>query len=70
MSPVFRMPSSDAVSRRCIVKKDGCNLLNKCDECKKEIKDLVEIDEMFIDYFKQVEYLKKRELAKQEKNVS
>jgi len=51
---------SDAVSRECIASTEGCTLINKCDECKKEIKDLIEIDDMFIDYFKQLEYLKKR----------
>jgi hypothetical protein len=49
---------SDAVSRRCIVNTDGCTLINKCEECKKEIAKLIEVDEMFIDYFKQLEYLK------------
>jgi hypothetical protein len=54
------MPSTDAVSRKCIVNKEGCTVIDKCDECKKEIKDLIEVDEMFVDYFKQLEYLKKR----------
>lgn len=54
------MPSSDAVSRKCIVDKEGCTVIEKCDECKKSIKELIEVDEMFVDYFKQLEYLKKR----------
>ena len=49
--------STDAVARECIIKKEGCNLINKCEECKKEIKKLTEIDEMFVDYFKQLEYI-------------
>jgi len=51
--------TTDAVARRCIVNAEGCTLVNKCDECKKEIKSLIEIDEMYVDYFKQLEYLKK-----------
>jgi len=52
---IYRM--SDAVARECVVKTDGCNLINKCEECKKEIKKLIEMDEMFVDYFKRLEYL-------------
>jgi len=55
---------SDAVARECVVKKEGCTLINKCDECKIAIKKLVEEDEMFADYFKQLEYLKKRSVEK------
>jgi hypothetical protein len=51
---------SDAVARECVVKKEGCNLINKCEECKIAIKKLVEADDMFIDYFKQLEYLKNK----------
>lgn len=58
------MPQLDAVARECIVKKEGCNLMNKCDECKKEIEKLIEMDDMFIDYFKQLEYLKNKSEAK------
>ena len=56
--------STDAVARVCVVNTDGCNLLNKCPDCKVEIKKLVEIDEMFIDYFKQLEFLKKKSETK------
>ena len=55
---------SDAVARVCVVKKEGCTLINKCDECKKEVKKLIEADEMFADYFAQLEYLKKRSVEK------
>ena len=55
---------SDAVARVCVVKKEGCNLINKCDECKKAIKELIEADDMFIDYFKQLEFLKKKSKTK------
>lgn len=53
---------SDAVSRECIalIQNKTCNLLNKCDECKIEVNNLIEIDEMYIEYFKQLEYLLKR----------
>ena len=51
---------SDAVARGCIVNDKQCNLIYKCEECKSEIANLILIDEMFIDYFKQLEYLKKR----------
>ena len=54
------MISSDAVARGCIADISGCNLIYKCDECKKEIKNLVEVDEMFVDYFKQLEFLLKK----------
>ncbi len=42
----------------------GCTLINKCDECKKEIEKLIEIDEMYVDYFKQLEYLKTKSMKK------
>lgn len=58
------MPQPDAVARGCVVNKEGCNLINKCDDCKKEIKKLIEADEMFADYFAQLEYLKKKSEAK------
>lgn len=51
---------SDAVARGCIVKAEGCTLIFKCEECKSEIANLILLDEMFADYFKQLEYLKKR----------
>ena len=51
---------SDAVTRGCIVNDKECNLIYKCDECKSEIANLILLDEMFIDYFKQLEYLKQR----------
>jgi hypothetical protein len=54
----------DTVAKECVVKKEGCNLINKCDDCKKEVKKLIEDDEMFADYFKQLEYLKKRSVEK------
>ncbi len=52
--------NSDAVARVCIAKTTGCTLINKCEECKEEIAKLIFIDEMFVDYFKQLEYLKKK----------
>ena len=59
------MPLSvDAVAKECVVKKEGCNLINKCEECKKEVKKLVEADDMFADYFKQLEYLKNKSETK------
>jgi hypothetical protein len=58
--------STDAVARMCIVDDKKCNLIDKCDECKKEIKKLIEIDEMYADYFKQLEYLKKKSGTKLE----
>lgn len=51
---------TDAVARRCIVNVDGCTLTNKCEECKKEIIKLIEIDDMFADYFAQLNYLRQR----------
>jgi hypothetical protein len=51
------MPQPDTVARECVVKTDGCNLINKCDECKKAIKELIQTDDMFVDYFKQLEYI-------------
>jgi hypothetical protein len=56
--------STDAVARMCIVDDKKCNLIDKCDECKKEIKKLIEIDEMYADYFAQLAYLKKRSVEK------
>jgi hypothetical protein len=60
---------TDAVARGCIVNADGCTLINKCEECKKEIEKLIEIDEIYVDYFKQLEYLKlaKKNLADKKK---
>lgn len=55
---------SDAVARVCVVKKEGCTLINKCDECKKEVKKLIEADDMFAGYFAQLEYLKKKSETK------
>ena len=51
---------SDAVARGCIVSNKDCNLIYKCEECKSEIANLILLDEMFVDYFKQLEYLKQR----------
>jgi hypothetical protein len=52
--------ATDAVARQCIADTNGCTLINKCEECKKEIKKLIEMDEMYADYFKQLEYLKNK----------
>jgi hypothetical protein len=52
--------TTDAVSRMCIANTKDCNVIYKCEECKKEINDLIQIDNMFVDYFKQLEYLKSR----------
>jgi hypothetical protein len=54
------MPVTDAVARGCIVDMSGCTLINKCEECKKEIIKLIELDDMFADYFAQLYYLKNR----------
>jgi hypothetical protein len=51
---------SDAVARGCIVDMSGCTLIEKCSECKVEIVKLIELDDMFADYFAQLSYLKKR----------
>ena len=51
---------TDAVARGCIVNTKGCTLTHKCSECKEEIAKLIFIDDMFADYFKQLEYLKKK----------
>lgn len=60
MSGYLRMPlTTDAVARGCIAGTEGCNVIHKCDDCKKEMASLVMIDEMYIEYFKQLEYLKK-----------
>ena len=57
----YRMPVGvDAVARGCIVDMSGCTLIDKCSECKVEIVKLIEMDEMFADYFAQLSYLKKR----------
>jgi len=56
----YRMPLTDDVARICIAKVEGCNLVNKCEECKKEVAKLIEADDMFADYFEQLEYLKKK----------
>jgi len=58
------MPQPDAVARECVAKKEGCNLIDKCPDCKKEVKKLIEADDMFADYFAQLEYLKKKSEAK------
>ena len=50
----------DAVARGCVADISGCTLIYKCDECKKEVKHLIEIDDMFLDYFNQLEYLRKK----------
>ena len=55
-----RMPVTDAVARVCIAKVEGCTLINKCEECKKEVAKLIEADDMFADYFEQLEYLKNK----------
>jgi len=54
------MPVTDAVARGCIADTKGCTLINKCEECKKEIIKLIELDDMFADYFAQLNYLKNR----------
>jgi hypothetical protein len=51
---------TDAVARGCIVDMSGCTLIDKCSECKEEIVKLIEMDDMFADYFAQLHYLKKR----------
>lgn len=58
---LYRMPvTTDAVARGCVVDVSGCTLIDKCSECKKEIVKLIELDDMFADYFAQLSYLKKR----------
>ena len=52
------MKPTDYVARACVVDLSGCTVIQKCDECKKEIVKLVEIDDMFVDYFKRLEFLK------------
>lgn len=37
---------TDYVARACVVESPTCSLSSKCDECKKEIEDLDEIDKM------------------------
>ena len=51
--------STDAVARGCVVDVSGCTLIDKCSECKKEIVKLIELDDMFADYFAQLNYLRK-----------
>ena len=41
------MGKNDFVNRGCIVDNKSCSLLFKCDICKKELEDLMKIDEMF-----------------------
>ena len=43
---------TDYVLKACIVKSDMCKLDNKCEECKKEIENLQNIDKMFKDIMK------------------
>ena len=52
------MKPTDYVARACVVDLSGCTVIQKCDECKKEIVKLVEMDEMFVEYFKRLEFLK------------
>lgn len=56
----------DTVAKECVVKKEGCTLITKCDDCKVAVKKLIEQDEMFAGYFAQLEYLKKKSEAKTE----
>jgi hypothetical protein len=56
---------TNAVAYGCIAKTKGCTMIDKCEECKVEVNKLIYIDEVFAGYFKQLEYLKKR----QEKDV-
>ena len=51
---------TDYVARGCIANTEGCTLIHKCNECKIEINNLTEIDDMYIEYFKQLEYLKNK----------
>ena len=57
---------TDFVLRGCIVNTNGCSLTNKCEECKKELQDLVEIDAMFKRI--QSQYIE-RELPEQNKET-
>lgn len=41
------MLPTDYVARACIVNDKNCRLTYKCNECKKEMKSLNEIDIMF-----------------------
>jgi len=50
----------EAVARVCIADTKGCTVIQKCEECKKEVKKLMEADDMFVDYFKRLEYLKQK----------
>jgi hypothetical protein len=54
------MKPTDHVARACVSDISGCTLIQKCEDCKKEIKNLIELDEMFVDYFKRLEYLKQK----------
>lgn len=45
---------TDFVMRGCVISTAGCNLSNKCEECKKEIETLIKIDSMFLDVFKNI----------------
>ena len=36
--------TSDAVTKGCIVNNPDCKLISKCDECNKEIDDIIKID--------------------------
>ena len=38
---------TDAVLRICVDNNEKCSLTDKCDVCKKEMKDLNDIDEFF-----------------------
>jgi hypothetical protein len=50
----------DLVHRECVMGFATCSLTNKCDDCKKEMADLIEIDKMFEERWKELknEYLK------------
>jgi hypothetical protein len=41
------MLPTDYVARACVVSDLLCTLACKCEECKKEMKSLSEVDEMF-----------------------
>ena len=44
---LYRMLPTDYVARACVVSDLLCTLACKCEECKKEMKSLSEVDEMF-----------------------
>jgi hypothetical protein len=48
----------DTVARRCVVDLSGCTLIHKCEECKEAVVRLIKADDMFADYFAQLNYLK------------